>query len=42
MRAKLDWWVQNLHLTNGKSILSAFPQLIMALDGSLEGWGAFC
>ena len=35
-------WVQNLHLTKGRSIISASPQLIIASDASLKGWGAFC
>ena len=37
VKAKLDWWVQNLHLTNGKSIIPASHQLIIASDASLKG-----
>ena len=33
--------MQNLHLTKGRLIISASPQLIIASDASLKGWGAF-
>ena len=39
VKAALDWWVQNLHLTKGRSIISVSPQLIIASDASLKGWG---
>ena len=41
-KAELDWWVQNLHLTKRSSIISASPQLIIASNASLKGWGVFC
>ena len=41
LKAELDWWVQNLNLTKRRSIISAFPLLIIASDASLKGWGAF-
>ena len=41
MKAELDLWKQNLHLTKGRSRISASPQLIIASDASLKGWGAF-
>ena len=37
VKAALDWWVQNLHLTKGRSIISVSPQLIIASDASLKG-----
>ena len=33
--------MQNLHLTKGRLIVSASPQLIIASDASLKGWEAF-
>ena len=42
VKAELQWWVQNLHLNNGRSVISYPPQLLIASDASLEGWGAFC
>ena len=42
LKAELDWWVENLNLTKRRSIISAFPLLIIAFDASLKGWGAFC
>ena len=41
VKAELDWWVQNLHLTKRSSIISASPQLIIASNASLKGWGVF-
>ena len=42
VKTELQWWVQNLHLSNGRSVISYPSQLIIASDASLEGWGAFC
>ena len=42
VRADLKWWVQNIHLNNGRSVLPYPLQLIIASTASLEGWGAFC
>ena len=44
VKAELQWWVQNLHLNNGVSVISPPPppQLLITSDASLEGWGAFC
>ena len=41
VKAELDWWVKNLHLTKRSSIISASPQLIIASNASLKGWGVF-
>ena len=37
VKAELDWWVQNLHLTKGRSIISTSRQLIIASEASLKG-----
>ena len=42
VKTELQWWVQNLHLDNGRSVISYPPQLLITSDASLEGWGAFC
>ena len=39
---ELNLWVQNLHLTKRKILVSASPKLVIAPDASLRGWGAFC
>ena len=40
VKAELDWWVQHLHLANGKSMISAFPQVIIA--NWRVNWRAIC
>ena len=40
MKAELDWWVQHFHLANGKSMISAFPQVIIA--NWRDNWRAIC
>ena len=45
VRTELKWWVQNLPLNNGRSVIFYPPpliKLIIASDASLEGLGAFC
>ena len=37
LKTELQWWVQNLHLNNGRSVISYHPQLILASDASIEG-----
>ena len=41
-KAELNWWVQNLELSNGRSLVSIPAQLIISSDASMTGWGAFC
>ena len=41
VEGELNWWVQNLHLTKGKTLVSASPQLVIAANASIRGWGAF-
>ena len=40
-KAELNWWVQNIHLNKGKTLLSNTPQLTIASDVS-KGWSATC
>ena len=41
LKTELQWWVQNFHLNNRRSVISYPPQLLIASDVSLEGWGVF-
>ena len=41
-KQELTWWMNNLHLCNGKSLLKISPDLTIALDASMKGWGASC
>lgn len=41
-RAEPNWWMQNIHLNKGKTLLSNAPQIIIASDTSLKGWSAYC
>ena len=42
-RLELSWWIENLHLRNGKPIHTAPPDLIIYSDAATSGgWGAFC
>lgn len=40
-RKELSWWIQNLQLNNGRLLISPPPQLVIASDASLQGWGAY-
>ena len=42
VRGELDWWCQNLHLSNGRSLIATIPQLVISSDASTQGWGAYC
>ena len=42
VKGELNWWIQNLHLTKGKSLISVAPEIVIDSDASLEGWGAYC
>ena len=39
---ELIWWVNNLKLSNGRSLVNSKPQIIITSDASLKGWGASC
>ena len=40
-RKELQWWVENLQLTKGKTLINSQPQITISTDASLEGWRAY-
>lgn len=38
VKIELKWWVQDLHLNNGRTVLTSQSQLLIISDASLEGW----
>ena len=38
-RKELEWWVENLQLTKGKTLINPQPQITISTDASLEGGG---
>jgi len=36
-RKELQWWIQNLHLSNGRALVAPPPQLIISSDVSIQG-----
>eukprot|EP00111_Clytia_hemisphaerica_P005046 TCONS_00014513-protein len=38
VRLELEWWKENLKLSNGKSLLMKNPDLVMSTDASKKGW----
>ena len=41
-KGELDWWIQNIALSNGKSLITLNPDLVISSDASKKGWGAAC
>ena len=41
-KAELNWWIPNLELTNGRSLVSIPAELIISSDASMTGWGVSC
>ena len=39
---EIEWWISNLHLTNGKSIVLPSAKIVIQPDASKKGWGAHC
>ena len=37
-RRELEWWIENLEINKGKSILTRHPDMIIQTDASLTGW----
>lgn len=37
---ELNWWIQNLNLYNGKSVIIPQAQIIISLDALSKGWEA--
>ena len=42
VRMELNWWIENLNLCQGKSLIAPTAQLQISSDASLKGWGAAC
>ena len=38
-RAEIEWWINNIRLNNGRSLVWKPPQLLIKSDDSKEGWG---
>ena len=41
-REELLWWVNQIEQSNGRSIISVTPDLVLTTDASNEGWVAVC
>ena len=41
-RNDLQWWIDQLSIWNGRSLISPAPDLIITTGASLKGWGAVC
>ena len=39
---EIRWWISNLRLTNGRSILAPHSRTVIQTDASKKGWGAHC
>lgn len=39
---ELEWWMNNLELYNGRSLLNPSMKIVIQTDASKKGWGAFC
>ena len=41
-KEELSWWITNMQIYNGKSLLILPPDLTIFSDASLKGWGTTC
>ena len=41
-KEEINWWISNLRLSNGRSVISHQVELLIQSDASKTGWGAFC
>ena len=41
-KEELNWWISNLRLSNGRSVISQQVELLIQSDASKTGWGTFC
>ena len=41
-KEELEWWCSHLHAWNGRALVESTPDLVIATDASLTGWGAVC
>ena len=39
---EIEWWISNLHSTNGTSIVLPTAKIVIQTDASIKGWGAHC
>ena len=39
---EIEWWISNLHLTNGKSVVLPTAKIVIQTDASKKGWGVHC
>ena len=39
-KQELLWWIKNLKIFNGTSLVKQVPQVVLQTDASLTGWGA--
>ena len=42
LQGEVNWWISNLRLSNGKSVISHQVKLLIQSDTSKTDWGAFC
>ena len=41
-KQELQWWIENLRLSNGRCLIQSPAELIIQTDASKTGWGAAC
>lgn len=41
VRAELNWWVLNIHLNKGRTLIPNPPQLMKVSDVSLKSWAGY-
>ena len=41
-KIELKWWVQNLKLCNGQTLIQSPAEVLMQTDASTKGWRATC
>jgi len=39
---ELIWWIENLTLQNGRSLIPVHSQTLLQTYASMKGWGAYC
>ena len=42
VKEEINWWLCNLDLYNGRSLITPPPQIVIQTDASKTGWGAAC
>ena len=41
-KKKLQWRIENLQLTKGKTLINSQHQITISFNASLDSWGAYC